>query len=140
MQLVIDSNILLAALIRSAITRNLLLDERLDLISPEHLLLETSKHIKEDDDVRSKILISDSELDELLLYLMQRIVIKPKESYKFFIDEAIKIAPHEKDAPFIALALSLNCPIWSNDRALKRQFKVKVLSTEEIIKFLQISF
>lgn len=139
MQLVVDSNILLAALIKSSVTRNLLLDPRLILISPEHLMFETLRHIKEDDEVRSKILLNDFELDELLSYLMQRIAIKPKESYNFFIEEALKVAPHDKDAPFIALALSLNCPIWSNDRALSKQSKVKVISTDEVIKLLQFS-
>lgn len=139
MQLVVDSNVLLAALIKSGFTRNLLLDSRLNLTSPEHLLFETLKHIKEDKEVRSKILLNDSELEELFSYLMQRIEIKPEESYSFFIEEALKIVPHAKDAPFIALALSLNCPLWSNEKALKKQSKAKVLSTEEIIKFLKSS-
>ena len=139
MLLVIDSNVLLAALIKSAVTRALLLDSRLGLTSPEHLISETLKHIKEDDEVKSKLVLSDSEIDELLSYLMQHITIKPKESYDAFIEEALKIVPHEKDAPFIALALSLNCPLWSNDKALAKQSKVKVFSTEELIKFLKFS-
>ena len=40
----------------------------------------------------------------------------------------------EKDSPFIACALALGLPLWSNDRALKAQQRVKVYSTDEILK------
>ncbi len=137
MLLVIDSNVLLAAIIKSAVTRDLMLDSRLSLVSPEHLLSETLKHIKEDNEIILKLSrLSEAEIDELFSYLTQRITIKPEESYDSFIEEAIKIVPHDKDAPFMALALSLNCPLWSNDKRLSKQPKVKVFSTEELIKFL----
>ena len=35
---------------------------------------------------------------------------------------------------YFALALKLNCPIWSEDKALKKQSKVKVYSTSELLK------
>jgi predicted nucleic acid-binding protein len=39
------------------------------------------------------------------------------------------------DIPFIALALSIKCDgIWSDDNDLKRQSKVKVWSTREMIQ------
>ncbi|MFQ5531630.1 MAG: PIN domain-containing protein [Candidatus Nanoarchaeia archaeon] len=40
------------------------------------------------------------------------------------------------DSPYIALALKTNCPIWSNDKGLKHQSKVKILSTEDLIEIL----
>ncbi len=38
-----------------------------------------------------------------------------------------------KDAPFIALALKLKIPIWSNDKHFKKQQKVVSYTTDEIM-------
>ena len=42
----------------------------------------------------------------------------------------------KEDAPFIGLALHLGVPLWSNDKMLKKQEKVKVVSTIELIKLI----
>ena len=60
-------------------------------------------------------------------------------SHMKFIDfskEAYEIMKDidEKDTPYIALALKLNCPIWSNDTDLKKQNKVKVYNTKELLE------
>ena len=43
------------------------------------------------------------------------------------------------DAHFIGLALYLGIPLWSNDKAIKTQDKVKVFSTLELIKMLDVN-
>jgi len=43
MELVVDANILVAGFLRSAVTRELLLDERLTLYVPEYGLTETER-------------------------------------------------------------------------------------------------
>ena len=43
MELVVDANVLVAGFLRSATTRELLLDERLRLSSPEWSLIETER-------------------------------------------------------------------------------------------------
>ena len=40
------------------------------------------------------------------------------------------------DAPFLALAMSLNCPIWSNDGHFKKQHVVKAYTTRELMNLL----
>ncbi len=37
-----------------------------------------------------------------------------------------------EDIDFIALALKENCPLWSNDKLLKKQIRVKIINTNEI--------
>jgi predicted nucleic acid-binding protein len=49
--------------------------------------------------------------------------------------EALAI-PDPDDIDFTALALKLDCPLWSNDKELKQQTVVKVFSTSELISFL----
>jgi predicted nucleic acid-binding protein len=41
-----------------------------------------------------------------------------------------------KDTPFLALALHLECPLWSDDAHLKRQSLVPCYTTVEILELL----
>ena len=43
MELVVDTNVVVAGFLRSAVTRELLLDERLTLWAPEYLLTEAER-------------------------------------------------------------------------------------------------
>ena len=136
MQLVVDANVLLASLLKEAVTRELLLDSRLSLFAPEHLISETLRHLKSNAAVRKRIHLSGQALEELFYFLTQEIETTPKKSYSACMKEALSLAPHAEDAPYLALALSLNLPIWSNDKGLKYQNKVIVYSTSELIKLL----
>ena len=40
----------------------------------------------------------------------------------------------EKDTPFLALALKLQCPIWSNDCDFEEQNLVEVYKTSYILR------
>lgn len=136
MQLVIDANILVAAFLKAATTRNLLLNERLELCSPEHLLIEARKVLK------SRLLkkegdFPESNFDFLFDFLTTSIKVIPMEEYEGYLQKALEIAPHEEDAPYLALAVHLNIPIWSNDIGMKEQSLVRVLSTMDLIEELK---
>jgi predicted nucleic acid-binding protein len=64
--------------------------------------------------------LSDSEIKYILKTLFRMIKIVPKEDFIDKWTEALEIAKDfdSKDAPFIALALKLNVPIWTNDKKL----------------------
>ena len=72
----------------------------------------------------------------LLPLILKKINKIPKEEYEDKIKEAYEIMKDidEKDTHYIALALKLNCPIWSNDNDLKKQNKVKVYNTKELLE------
>jgi predicted nucleic acid-binding protein len=38
-----------------------------------------------------------------------------------------------KDSPYLALAMTYNCPIFSGDKGLKKQKKVSVFSPRELL-------
>ncbi len=40
----------------------------------------------------------------------------------------------KNDVVFIAAALALNCPIWSDDKHFKKQKEIKIFTTKEISK------
>jgi predicted nucleic acid-binding protein len=66
-----------------------------------------------------------------LLKLLIEVV--PKSKYEIFLDEALKISPHKKDAPLFALSLAFNkSTIWSREPRLKRQKIIQVLSDREV--------
>lgn len=47
-----------------------------------------------------------------------------------------RVSPDIDDVLYLALALKLNCPVWSNDRKLKNQNAVRIY-TQEIIRISQ---
>ena len=68
------------------------------------------------------------------MYLLKDIIaVVPKEEYTEYMAKAEEISPDKKDTMYFALALKLKCGIWSNDKKLKKQNKIKVLNTKEII-------
>ena len=134
MDLVIDANILFAALIKESITSNLIVDDNLHLFSPEYIFEEFEKYRKI---IKHKMHRNDNDFDEALDVFQRRISLIPYEEIKPLIEKAITISPDIKDVQYIALALKLDIAIWSNDKALKeKQKEIDVYSTNEIIKLL----
>jgi predicted nucleic acid-binding protein len=86
--------------------------------------------------LRRRINLSSSQIQVLFDDLTQGINTYPKKFYQPHLGEAYDLAHHEEDAPYLALALTLNVPIWSNDKGIKDQDKVKVFSTFEIVSLL----
>lgn len=78
MELVVDANVLVAAFLKPATTRSLLLDSRLKLYSPEHLLIETRKVLGGYLAERLKGQ-SDIDFDQLFSYLTENIAVLPKQ-------------------------------------------------------------
>jgi len=132
MDLVVDANILFAALIKRNITSNLLFNNNLSLFAPEFILVEFMKYR---DLIRKKTERTNLEFDKLLRVFRKRITLVRLEN--LYIENARRISPDLKDVPYIALALKLNAAIWSNDKALKeKQDYVMVYSTQDIVKLI----
>lgn len=125
MQLVADTNIVVAALLRKGSTRSLLFSKKVELFSPDRVGIEILKHKEE---FMEKASMKESQFQQALELLLGEISIIPVEDYSSLKPKALKICPkgHEDDWPFLALSLRLSCPLWSNDSALKSQSEVKV--------------
>ena len=132
MDLVVDANILFAAMIKKGYTSKQLFRDDIHLYAPEFLFAEFDKYR---DILLMKASRNEDEFDELLRILERRIETIPHEEIGSFLEEAIRISPDEKDVPYIALAIRLHIPIWSNDKLLKKgQNRVSVYNTQEIGK------
>lgn len=131
MELIIDANILISALIATqGKTYDLIYNNRIKLFAPEFLFEEIEKH---KDEILEKSGLSKSDFELFLSLISSQIEVISKEEFSKFISEAKKITPDQDDTEYFALALKLKCGIWSNDRRLKKQDKVIIYSTEEII-------
>lgn len=134
MELVVDTNVLISAIVKPSNSRILLCHPRVVLFAPEHILLEIERN---KEIILEKSCISESRFKELLASLLSNIFLVKSDEFKNFLKQALKIAQHPEDSPFLALALAYNVPVWSNDKGLKQQSAVKVLSTKELIDFLR---
>jgi len=134
MDLVVDANILFAALIKKGVTSNLLFSNELHLYAPEFLLNEFEKYR---DLIVEKTERPDDEFEELLAIYLRRINFVPIEEIKPYIAEANKISPDPKDALYLAVALKVGASLWSNDSILKKQETISVYSTRELLALVQ---
>jgi|SRR3989344_6517677 len=131
MQLVIDANTIFSALIKNGVTSDLIVDNSLTLDSVEFLFTEFEKY---KDMIKEKTERTDEEFEQFIEILQKKIRVTPREEIEPFSEEAGKICPDPKDVQYFALALKLKCGIWSNDKKLKNQDKIKVYSTEDLLR------
>jgi len=65
--------------------------------------------------------------------LRKKIKTIPNEETESFIAEAKEICPDPNDIDYFALALKMNCALWSNDKALKQKQNIlEIYSTEDM--------
>ncbi len=134
MDLVVDANVLFAALIKDSTTSALMLHEDIHLYAPEFLLMEFEKY---KDLILRKTNRNESEFDTALQVFQRRIKLIPSEEIKRYVKDAKAISPDKKDVPYVALAMALHIAIWSNDKNLKKkQDEVDVYSTEDLLSVL----
>ena len=130
MELVIDANILFAALIKKSGTSEILFKHK--IYAPEFIFEEFKKY---KDELKDKTHRSEEEFNELFDIFERTVILIPKKEIEPFISKSEKISPDPKDTIYLALAMKLNCAVWTNDKPLKeKQKEVKIYSTEELIK------
>ena len=133
MELVIDANILFSALIKNSLTAELVFNDEIKLYSPEFIIEEFLKY---EDEILEKTSRTRETFVMTMHMLKDIISVVPQEEYSALIVQGKEISPDPNDVLYFALALKLNCAIWSNDTRLKKQYKVKVYSSSEVMKMV----
>jgi len=133
MILVIDANILFSALIKNSVTTEIILEGDVQLFAPEFIIQEFFKY---EELIMNKTNRTREEIVTIMHQLKDLINVVPQEEYSKFIKKAELISPDEKDVMYFALALKLNCGIWSNDKKLKEQKDIQIYSIKEILEIL----
>lgn len=133
MELVVDSNIVFSAMISDSATREILLDSDHKFYSPDFIKSEITKH---QDLITKKSGLTDQEFEVLLNLILDEIKVQAIEDYEEAFEEGKEILGDQdmKDVPFISVAISKDCKIWSDDKDFQKQNKIEALSTEEIIE------
>ena len=130
MNLVIDSNVLFAALLKDSRTSDILFKHK--FYAPEFIFEEFRKY---KDYLKGKTKRNKENFNELFDLFERNVILIPKEEIEPFMEKAEKISPDSKDVPYLALALKLRCCLWSNDRDLKeKQDVIKVYTTDDLIE------
>lgn len=135
MELVVDANIVFSILLKSeGKTADLLFCDNFVLFTPEFILDEIKKY---EEEIIKRAEITKNEFNVFLNIIFSRIRIILKNEFEQLLNEAGRLCPDKKDLTYLALALHLNCSVWSNDKVLKNQNKVKVYSTDDLVKLIK---
>ena len=134
MILVIDANPFIAGFLRNSTSRKIILLEKIILYSPDWLIAEFDRNESE----LMKKFPASADFLESKKILFKFVKIVSKQEYSMYMEEASKLTEHTKDIPYFALALSLNCPIWSDEKSFKQQSHVEVYSTSDLVKILEL--
>lgn len=134
MRLVLDNNILFSIMNPASAAAYLFSSLRANFFAPEFIRLELNKYNK---DCLYKSKLSEHEFKIRQREVEESIKFIKSSEYESQLLKAIESLPNDpKDSLYVALALSMNAVIWSNDMHLKQQSLVKVLSTKDLINEL----
>lgn len=134
MKTVLDTNILISALIRDSATRRFIVETNESLAYPESGIREIQKH---KEFILEKSGLSEEEFESVFDILLDYIELIPDDVLEKTIEEAkeIMLEIDEKDVIFLATALALgDAVIWSDDKDFKRQSRVPVKTSKEFFK------
>jgi len=135
MKLVLDTNILISALVKKGFAREFIFTRGFgfELFSPAYTLSEINKYKEH---ICQKANITQEQFYFLLETLFSYVKIINPFHYSSHMKESERLIKDKDDAPFLALAIAFNCPIWSDDKHFKKQIKVKIYNTKEIFSLL----
>ncbi|MFH1650402.1 MAG: PIN domain-containing protein [Candidatus Woesearchaeota archaeon] len=133
MRIVLDTNVLITYFWEGSAVREIMQNKELMFFTSQKALQELLKYKKH---VMKKARITSKLFDALLDDMKMVIPFVPNKEYSDKMAVALKISPDKDDAEFIALAMKLKCPLWSNDKALSNIKTLQVITTHDVIRLL----
>ena len=133
MNLVIDTNRIMAGLLKDSTSRKIILHDSFSFYAPDYIETELNKHRAY---LVKKAKIPEDDFDLLMQTILDNVERVPFEDFKREYDHAMEIMEpvDENDAPFLAVGLALGIDgIWTEDRHFLRQDLLKVYSTRDLI-------
>ena len=137
MKIVVDTNMIIAALIKNSVSRKIINHLSAELITINFLDTEIEEHKKE---LMNKSKLNEEQFNLILTKLKEKLIFIDDKIILTRIEEAKKIMDNidKGDSYFIAAALVTNSDIWSDDKDYQKQNKVKIWKTEEAAKKLEL--
>lgn len=136
MKLVIDANIVVAALIKEGKVREIIASRKFELVSPDFVLDEIKKY---EGYICEKSGLGKDEFELLMALIFQNRIIASSQEYEAHKEIAKKLIEKDvKDVPYVACYLALKCDkIWTNDYDYKGKKEIKTISTAELNEMLR---
>ena len=135
MKLIVNTNRIIAALVKDSISRKIINHLNAELITINFSQEEINEHKKE---LMDKSKLNEEQLNLILNKLKEKLIMLEEKLILTKINEAKEImdAVDQDDSYFIAAALATNSDIWSDDKHFEKQNKIKIWKTIDLIKEL----
>lgn len=137
MKLTVNTNRIVAALIKDSVSRKILLSDILEFVIINFGKKEVDKYKNE---ILEKAGITEKQFEDLISIVFKRISVINDVAIQGKMNEAKEIMDKidPDDTPFIAAALSVkNDGIWSDDRHFDKQDKIKIWKTKDLINYIE---
>jgi predicted nucleic acid-binding protein len=137
MRFVVDTNRIIASLVRDSASRKILLSEKFEFLTVGVARSEIEEHRKE---LLEKAKLTDKQLDTILAMLFKRIFVVSDVVIEKKMRQAKKIMDtiDPSDTPFIAVALAMeNDGIWSDDKHFSKQKRIKIWKTKDLLRLIK---
>src|SRR3989344_6788258 len=133
MKLIVDTNVLISALLKDSLTRKLIIHIDAKLYTLEFSREEIEKHKNE---LLKKGNFNEVEMKITLDKITSKMAILDDYLVRSKIKEAREVMDSIdwKDTPFIAAALATGSDIWSDDKHFEKQKKIKVWKTKDLVE------
>ena len=134
MKIVVDSNRVIASLIKEGTTRKILFDELFEFVAPEFLIQEVYKYKNRLEEASG---MNEEELNLLLAIALKQITIVARAKYISYTKELNSVLEDKRDLPYLAVCLAVQSEgIWTHDTDFLKQKKVKVFTNKDMLKFV----
>ena len=136
MRVIVDSNIIMSALIRDKKTREILTSPLIEFYTIDFTISEIRKHKEL---ILEKSGLSEEELEVMLALIMENVLVVGRNEIKSKLKEAINLMKEIgiKDSPILACALAIpNDGLWTQDKHFQKQNKVKIILTPTLLKII----
>jgi len=132
MKILIDTNRIIAALVKESTTRSILMDETFQFVTPDFTLTEINEHKEE---MKQKTKLSQVEFEMLLMLIFEHISIIPHSEYNHYIKECQEDRSDPDDLPQLAAGIATKAEgIWSHDPHFREQKKMKVFTNIDLLR------
>src|SRR3989338_1927154 len=132
MKLVVDTNVVFSFFKKESVVQEIMLSPIIEVYTPKEMFEEIAKYKER---ICKVAAISSPYFEDIVKVIREFVTCVERVQYeKEFIKARETLPAHaQSDAPFVGLALHLQIPLWSQDKALKRGQLVQIVSTEELV-------
>lgn len=136
MKLVIDTNRIMAGLLKDSTSRRIILHDSFSFFAPDYVEIELAKHRPY---LMKKAKIPQQEFYLLMHTLLEHVTLVSFEDFEHEYEHAMLVMEtiDENDSPFLAVGLALGIgSIWTEDHHFLRQDLLNVCSTRDLIEII----